>query len=58
VIKAWWYLGELYRQQGKASESMNAYQQYLRETENIDSPQVRQLRQMASQALQRVKSGH
>jgi len=57
VIKAWWYLGELYRQQGRPSDAMNAYQQYLTETENIDSPQVRQLRQMASQALQRVKSG-
>ena len=56
VIKAWWYLGELYRQQGRASDSMNAYQQYLRETENIDSPQVRQIRQMVSQALQRLKS--
>jgi tetratricopeptide (TPR) repeat protein len=57
VLKAWWYLGELYRQQGKASDSMIAYQQYLRATENIDSPQVRQLRQLASQALQRLKSG-
>jgi tetratricopeptide (TPR) repeat protein len=55
VIKAWWYLGEIYRQQGRADDSMNAYQQYLRATENFDSPQVRQIRQLASQALQRLK---
>jgi Flp pilus assembly protein TadD len=32
VIKAWWYLGEIYREQQKAGAAINAYEKYITAT--------------------------
>jgi tetratricopeptide (TPR) repeat protein len=55
IIKAWWYLGELYREQGRADLAVNAYERYLKATEGNSDPQVRRIRDLAAQTLQQLK---
>jgi tetratricopeptide (TPR) repeat protein len=55
IIKAWWYLGELYRVQGRADNAISAYERYLKATEGNSDPQVRRLRDLATQSMQRLK---
>ena len=55
IIKAWWYLGELYRVQGRADDAKGAYERYLKATEGSSDPQVRRLRDLATQSLQQLK---
>ncbi|MCI0491200.1 MAG: tetratricopeptide repeat protein [Blastocatellia bacterium] len=56
VLIAWWYLGELYREQGKANEAAEAYARYLRATEGMTDSEVGPIRRFAAQALQRVRA--
>lgn len=51
VLIAWWYLGELYREQGQNEQARNAYQEYLDRTLGMEDSKVVRLRGMASQAL-------
>ena len=55
VMKAWWYLGELYREQGMTTQAASAYDHYLKATEGLGDPTVLRLRQLATQALTRLK---
>ncbi len=55
VIKAWWYLGEIYREQRKVGDALSAYEKYIAATEKINDPQVIRIRQLAFQALQSLK---
>jgi len=55
IIKAWWYLGELYRVQGRVDDAKSAYERYLKATEGNSDPQVRRLRDLATQSLQQLK---
>ena len=55
IIKAWWYLGELYRVQGSADNARSAYERYLKSTEGNSDPQVKRLRDLATQTLQQMK---
>jgi tetratricopeptide (TPR) repeat protein len=56
LLIAWWYLGELYRVQGKADSAGSAYAQYLKITEGNSDPQVRRFRDLATQSLQQLKT--
>jgi len=51
VLRAWWYLGELYKQQGRFEEARQAYNHYLNATNEINDPNTQRLRQLAVQAL-------
>lgn len=55
VLIAWWYLGELYRGQGKSDRAVTSYEQYLKATEGNGDPQVRRLRELATQSLNQLK---
>jgi tetratricopeptide (TPR) repeat protein len=55
IIKAWWYLGELYRAQGSTDRAISAYERYLTATERVSDPQVRRLRDLATQTLRQLK---
>jgi protein O-mannosyl-transferase len=52
VLKAWWYLGELYREQRRTAQAISAYKQYLKVTEGMSDANVLRLRQLATQALE------
>ena len=56
VLIALWYLGELYREQGRADSAVVFYERYLRATEGNGDPQVRRLRELATQGLQQLKN--
>jgi protein O-mannosyl-transferase len=56
VLKAWWYLGSLYREQGKTDLAARAFESYLQTTANINDPQVQNLRQIVMQALQTLRA--
>jgi hypothetical protein len=55
ILKAWWYLGELYRVQGRADDAKSAYERYLKATEGNSDPQIRRLRDLATQSMQQLK---
>ncbi|MEN3335606.1 MAG: protein O-mannosyl-transferase [Blastocatellia bacterium] len=55
ILKAWWYLGELYRVQGSADNARSAYTRYLKATEDNSDPQVKRLRDLATQSQQQLK---
>ncbi|MEK6302940.1 MAG: tetratricopeptide repeat protein [Acidobacteriota bacterium] len=55
VLIAWWYLGELYREQGRADHAVTSYERYLKATEGDGNPQVIRLRDLATQSLRQVK---
>lgn len=55
IVKAWWYLGELYRVQGRADDAKSAYEHYLKATEGSSDPQVKRLRDLATQSQQQLK---
>jgi tetratricopeptide (TPR) repeat protein len=55
VLIALWYLGELYRGQGRADSAVTSYERYLKATEGNGDPQVRRLRELATQGLQQLK---
>ncbi|HJQ26380.1 MAG TPA: tetratricopeptide repeat protein [Blastocatellia bacterium] len=55
LLVAWWYLGELYREQGKADSAVSAYERYLRATEGSRDAQVNRLRDLANQSLQKLR---
>jgi tetratricopeptide (TPR) repeat protein len=56
VLKAWWYLGSLYREQGKADLATHAFERYLQTTEGLDDPQVHSLRPVVTQALRALRA--
>jgi tetratricopeptide (TPR) repeat protein len=56
VLKAWWYLGSLYREQGKTDLAARAFERYLQTTESLNDPQVQNLRQIVAQALQTLRA--
>ena len=56
VLIAWWYLGELYRGQGRADSAVSSYERYLKATEGNGDPKVRRLRELATQGLQQLKN--
>jgi tetratricopeptide (TPR) repeat protein len=55
LLVAWWYLGELYRAQGRADDAANAYGRYLKATEGSNDAQVKRLRDSATHTLQQLK---
>ena len=52
VLRAWWFLGELYREQGRLEQARQAYRQYLNATNSTNDPNAQRLRQLVVQALQ------
>jgi tetratricopeptide (TPR) repeat protein len=55
---AWWYLGALYRDQGKVDSAVNAFERYLKATDGINDPQVKSSRDLAVQNLQQLKASN
>jgi predicted Zn-dependent protease len=51
----WWYLGELYMEQGHTEQARTAYQEYLGRAIGTDDSKVVRLRGLASQALNNLK---
>src|SRR5215813_12996421 len=51
VLVAWWYLGELYREQGRTDNATAAYDRYLKATEGGNDPQVNKQRDLAAPRL-------
>jgi tetratricopeptide (TPR) repeat protein len=52
---AWWYLGDLHREQGHTEQARNAYQKYLGRTQGMDDSKVIRLRGLASHALNNLR---
>lgn len=51
VLIGWFYLGELYREQGKTDQAQNAYQKYLDSTLNLSDARIEQIRERASKGI-------
>lgn len=51
VLIGWFYLGELYREQGRADQARSAYQKYLDSTLNPSDARVEQIRERASMGI-------
>lgn len=51
MLKAWWYLAELYRAQKEQARAREAYQRYLAVSSRSRDPHVEKLRGLASQSL-------
>jgi tetratricopeptide (TPR) repeat protein len=56
VMRAWWFLGELDREAGRKAEAINLYEKYLAATETMETPDVRALRQVVADTLQKVRA--
>ena len=57
VLRAWWFLGELYREQGLKDRAIGAYENYLRSTEGLQDDEVKGLRVQVAKTLQEVRAG-
>jgi tetratricopeptide (TPR) repeat protein len=55
LLAAWWYLGELYREQGRTDNAVAAYDRYLKATESGKDPKVDKQRDLAVQRLSQIK---
>src|SRR5262249_4881070 len=50
VLRAWWFLGELYREEGQTAAELKAYDNYLQATAGIaDNADVQQIRSLIKQ---------
>jgi tetratricopeptide (TPR) repeat protein len=55
VLKTWYFLGELYREQGRTQQAAATYRRYLQATQSVRDPAVDQIRRLAAQSLQRLQ---
>lgn len=56
VMRAWWFLGELDREEGRKDEAIALYQKYLAATEAEEKPGVQALRKVVADTLQAVRA--
>ena len=56
VLRAWSYLGDIYRSRGERAAAITAYETYLAVTDSLDAPEVRALRKVVAETLERMKA--
>ncbi len=56
VMRAWWYLGELNREDGRRDEAIALYEKYLAATQQVTAPDVQELRRIVANQLESVRA--